>query len=419
MADKKFAEKFREDYRTLYIHTIKPAIDREDSTRPYASSSPSNGVLSPKENWIGANPASPLAGDVHYYTMGNVWNWTKYPSGKFVSEYGFQSWSSLHTLEKVIGEEHFKYPLMESFVHREHSNGWLKGFESMIKQYIPHASHGGVKQLEDYIYTTQVFQAMSLKVETEFYRRNRAVKDDGTGYTMGALYWQLNDIWPTVSWASLEFGGKWKMAHYFAAKFFENTLIQAWEEAGELRVAVVRDDHEGDRKQQVEIAVYNWSSLKPIHQQTVDVLSKPFNVTVAFHQNVDQFLKESNCTDRHHCFVQVTLTEASQIKSRNFHFLSWPKDAVGLEKATILVKSVSGPVIVKGENVFAIELETNSVAPFVWIDFVRNNSTTGRFSDNGFLMSQKTVSVNFFTEHSLTSEQVKNFLTIKSLKDVQ
>lgn len=54
-------------------------------------------------------------------------------------------------------------------------------------------------------------QAQCVKTQTEFYRRSRSEIVDGKGHTMGALYWQLNDIWQAPSWASLEYGGKWKM----------------------------------------------------------------------------------------------------------------------------------------------------------------------------------------------------------------
>lgn len=49
----------------------------------------------------------------------------------------------------------------------------------------------------------QVMQAQCIKTETEFYLRSRSEIVDGKGHTMGALYWQLNDIWQAPSWASL------------------------------------------------------------------------------------------------------------------------------------------------------------------------------------------------------------------------
>ncbi len=92
-------------------------------------------------------------------------------------------------------------------------------------------SHGGIDRFNDLIYLSQVTQAMALKTETEFYRRNRAIDpNNGNGYTMGALYWMLEDIWQAPSKASLEFGGKWKLLHSFAKYFFQNQLASPFED---------------------------------------------------------------------------------------------------------------------------------------------------------------------------------------------
>lgn len=49
----------------------------------------------------------------------------------------------------------------------------------------------------------QVMQAQCVKAQTEFYRRSRSEIIQGKGHTMGALYWQLNDIWQAPSWSSI------------------------------------------------------------------------------------------------------------------------------------------------------------------------------------------------------------------------
>ena len=73
------------------------------------------------------------------------------------------------------------------------------------------AELGTPEGFQEFIYLSQITQAEELRTETEVYRRamNREVDAaTGAGYTMGALYWQLNNIWPGPSWTSLEYGGK-------------------------------------------------------------------------------------------------------------------------------------------------------------------------------------------------------------------
>lgn len=55
---------------------------------------------------------------------------------------------------------------------------------------------------------------MSMKSETEYYRRLRnTISDSGKGMTMGALYWQLNDVWQAPSWSSI---GKFLCLFFFS-----------------------------------------------------------------------------------------------------------------------------------------------------------------------------------------------------------
>lgn len=77
----------------------------------------------------------------------------------------------------------------------------------MIGKNLPAIKENDAMYLETLIYFSQISQAMTIKAETEVYR----IEQDGFMNTMGALYWQLNDVWVAPSWSSIEFNGNYKV----------------------------------------------------------------------------------------------------------------------------------------------------------------------------------------------------------------
>ena len=107
------------------------------------------------------------------------------------------------------------------------SNGSAMSDETRFKEFLYLSQVGGKFCSQSIIYLNQPFgiefillihiefqvhQAVALRTETECYRRSMTRVNPNTNdqfiNTMGALYWQLNDIWPGASWTTTEFGGK-------------------------------------------------------------------------------------------------------------------------------------------------------------------------------------------------------------------
>ena len=75
---------------------------------------------------------------------------------------------------------------------------------------------------------------------------------------MGALYWQLNDIWPVASWSSIDYYGRLKALHYYAKRFFSPLLISC-KEIGETatRPFVIMEPGLYDYETKAQLAVTN------------------------------------------------------------------------------------------------------------------------------------------------------------------
>ncbi|XP_050194015.1 beta-mannosidase [Myiozetetes cayanensis] len=399
------------DYLMLYVKNIREIVLSEDRSRPFIASSPTNGLESVKEGWISQNPYDTHYGDTHFYDYNNdCWNWTMYPKTRFASEYGFQSWPSFSTIEKVSSAEDWSYISNFSLHRQHHGSGNVQMLQEVGYHFKLPQSTDPVKRFKDTIYLTQVMQAQCTKTETEFYRASQSEITKGEGHTMGALYWQLNDIWQAPSWASLEYGGKWKLLHYFAQNFFAPLLPVAYEDQGVLYIYGVSDLHV-DQKLTLRVVVHTWSSLEPVCTLAKEgVIVKAQSAVTIYKESISDVLERCrNCT-RKSCVITFCLVGEDGLQSPTNHFfLSSLKDAVGLEK-TQLSASVS-----KQDDNYIFVLQTTAIAPFVSLDV---GSIKGRFSDNGFLMTEKKKVVVFYPWEPTSVEELENSLTLTSLLDV-
>ncbi|KAF1598242.1 Beta-mannosidase, partial [Eudyptes chrysocome] len=404
-------EVYIKDYVMLYVKNIREIVLTEDKSRPFIASSPTNGLESVKEGWLSQNPYDTHYGDTHFYDYSNdCWNWTVYPKTRFASEYGFQSWPSFSTIEKVSSTEDWSYTSNFSLHRQHHENGNDQMLQQIGHHFKLPQSTDPIKKFKDMIYLTQVMQAQCIKTETEFYRFSQSEIIKGEGHTMGALYWQLNDIWQAPSWASLEYGGKWKLLHYFAQNFFAPLLPVAYEDKGVLYIYGVSDLHV-DHKLTLRVVVHAWSSLEPVCTLAKDsVTVKAQSAVPIYKESINDLLERCrNCT-RKSCVITFCLVGEGGLQSpMNHHFLSSLKDAVGLEK-TQLSASVS-----QQDDIYVFVLQTTAIAPFVSLDV---GNIKGRFSDNGFLMTEKKKVVVFYPWEPTSVEELEKALTLTSLVDV-
>ncbi|KAM9432401.1 beta-mannosidase isoform 1-T1 [Salvelinus alpinus] len=196
--------RYHRDYVTLYVDNIRAIVQKEDGSRPFLVSSPTNGAESQQEGWVAHDPYDVHYGDTHYYSYSHdCWDWTALPRTRFASEYGFQSWPSFSTLQKVSVSEDWSYGSNFSSHRQHHQSGNQQMLQQAGLHYQLPASADPLKRYRDTLYITQVMQAQCVKVQTEFYRRSQSEVIEGKGHTMGALYWQLNDIWQGPSWSSI------------------------------------------------------------------------------------------------------------------------------------------------------------------------------------------------------------------------
>jgi beta-mannosidase len=211
-------------FTDLYYKVLPEIVAEEHPGIAYRKSSPysdDNGLRSDS------------IGDYHDWDVwgqGLEFDLFNHKKSRFFSEYGFQGFPSLQTIQRFAPNTSDWSPTSEVMLshQRAGTNGNQK-IDMMMKR-----DYGQPRDFECFTYLSQLMQADAMRTATEAHRREMP-------RCMGSLIWQMNDCWPVASWSGRDYYGKWKAQQYAIKRAFDDILISPIVEEGELRIYAVSD----------------------------------------------------------------------------------------------------------------------------------------------------------------------------------
>ena len=360
------------DYQKIFHQIIPSVIDSLSDGIAYWPSSPQFG-------W--GRKESLQYGDIHYW---GVW-WGEVPFekyqqkvGRFVSEYGFQSFPSISTLEKFtnLNDRKLNSSIMQA--HQKHP----KGFQIIDQQmglYYQKPS-----EFDTYAYTSQVLQAEGLKIAIEAHR-------SAMPYCMGTLYWQFNDCWPVVSWSSSDYFQEKKAAYYFVKKCFATNMLAFKKQQDSLQVCLVSDSL-NEMQVQFKFRVMDFTGKKILETNQLLKVA-PQSATMLLNKSIASIVSKHSLQN----LVAVASIQKVDGSIIDQYFYFDTVKNLALKKDTILLQQT------RQNNQVAITL----LSPTLKKNVQLATNISGEFSDNYFdLLPNQTQIIYFKPSQLLPLESI-------------
>lgn len=389
---KDISKKLWDDCENLFYHILPEAVQKNDPQTDYWTSSPSS-----------ENNKLPIrkSGEVHDWRIwfGNApFEDYRNNPGRFVSEYGVQSFPGMRTINSFSQKsDQFLHSELMDFKQQSLMsciNPQING-NDMILEYIKKYYHEP-RTFESLVYLSQVMQAEALKIAIESHRK-------AMPKCMGSLYWQLNDCSPTMSWSTVDYFGRWKLAHYSVRDAFSPILVVPARENNNIHIQVISDLYKDlDAILLVKLIDFSGKDLF-VKQIPVKIKANTSSMILSFSE-----LLVLAKTDKKKCCLIVQLNQPNKLLSQNILYFTEPKNLV-LPKAKI---DIIVNEAVKGYN---LVLKSNVLAKNLYLE---TNARESLFADNNFdLLPGKRTKIN--VRYSGTKEELIHDLKITSLFDVQ
>jgi beta-mannosidase len=308
-----------------------------------------------------------------------------------MSEYGLQAWPVQRTVDFFAKREE---QIIDSPVIAAHQKFLAGKGNERLMHYVK-MEFGEPKNFGDFIYLSQVMQAEGIELAALHHRASRP-------YTMGSLYWQLNDVWPGASWSGMDWFGRWKAMQFHARRFFAPVTVAALRNAeGRTSVSLV-NDRTAARKGELRLRVMDMAGKVQRDERKAVVLA-PLSST-RFADYADAELLGN--ADAASTIAVFDLSIEGEPAARDVVWFKAAKEIAWADPG--LRADLRGD----GQG-FALTLATQRAARAVWLDF---GGLDADLSDNALtLLPGDTVTLRIRAKAGI--DELRKALKMRSLAD--
>ena len=396
-------------FRQYFFDIIPKTAAACDPDRPYWPGSPHH----PLDRERKSPDYESASGDAHLWDVwhgGEPFSWyVKNVNFRFVSEFGFQSLPHMETIRSFTAPEdcYFISPVLD---HHNLAGKKSQGNENIgnirIATYVA-TNFKMPNSFENWVYVSQVMHGEGMKMACEAYRHNFP-------RTTGALYWQLNDNWPTISGSSIDYYGRWKALQYMTRHFFSLVLITGWAEGTKVKIWGVNDRIEDTpAKLKWTLAGFDGTIIKT---EEMDVVlpsnSSSLLLDMDFHDQVGEnpeFItyRKDSYENRRKYYLCYQLAQGEKVLSSNVSFFV-PQKYLALEEPNLKYD------LLNCDGQWHIAITCERFAAYVELGLKNGYA---RFSDNYFHLLPGESKEITIIESEIPAEEIQNQFYAKSLID--
>lgn len=368
-------------YQNIFNKLIPTTLKKLNTNQAYVPTSPLS-------NWGTAENFN--HNSMHYW---GVWHgrepFENYTTnvGRFMSEYGFQSFPSMPTIESFADSSQWS---LDSEVMQHHQKSYIGNgmIQKHLETYYPTPN-----SFTEFVYLSQLTQAYGISLAIQSHRQSK-------GHCMGTLYWQLNDCWAGPSWSSVDYLGHWKALHYKVQTLYKDVLIRAKQKEDDLLEIDLVSDKLNDIRGNLKIELLNFDGevLHTIHEDQLSLRSNQQGLH--FEYPLATLLGKAK---RNNSFLRLQFSNTSE-QYEQFYFFDAPKK-LDLKEANI------NAILMPIKNGYELTLSTNTLTKDVFVQSkVKENWSSNFFN----LIPNQNKTIVLKTNEEITLDDIQ-FLSINDL----